>query len=54
MRAYESAIRQNGGQGYSQEFGPFAAATAEWNAPGAGFPDQGDLPDVKRDGSLSP
>ena len=52
VAAYELAIEQGGGQGFSQEFGRFAAATAEWNVPESDFPDEGELPRVKRDGSL--
>jgi hypothetical protein len=54
VEAYERAINQNDGSGFSQEFGRFTAATAEWNLPTGDFPpdDQGELPVVKRDGRL--
>jgi hypothetical protein len=52
VAAYERAINQNDGAGFSQEFGRFTAATAEWNLPTGDFPDQGELPTVKRDGVL--
>jgi hypothetical protein len=48
--AYTGAISAAGGSGFSDEFDRFAAAVAEWQAPGAGFPDR--YPDVPRDGSL--
>ena len=48
--AYGAAISAAGGAGFSDEFARFAAAVAEWEAPGAGFPDS--YPDVPRDGSL--
>jgi hypothetical protein len=57
--AYDRAIRRNGGQGFSQEFGRFAAATAEWRVldgdfpgPDANEPDEAQFPDVKRAGRL--
>lgn len=54
VAAYERAINQNDGAGFSREFGRFTAATAEWNLPNGDFPadDQGELPKVKRDGTL--
>jgi hypothetical protein len=51
-RAYDTAIRQHGGSGFSSEFSQFAAATAEWQAQNSGFPDGGLYPDVSRAGSL--
>jgi hypothetical protein len=61
VAAYNRAIRRNGGRGFSQEFGRFAAATAEWrvldgNFPGADAnqPDEAQFPDVKRRGRLRP
>ena len=48
--AYSASISGLGGGGFSDEFDRFAAAVAEWDAPGAGFPDI--YPDVPRDGSL--
>jgi hypothetical protein len=51
-RAYDTAIRQHGGGGFSKEFSQFAGATAEWQAANSGFP-EGDLyPDVARAGDL--
>jgi hypothetical protein len=51
--AYDRAIRQHGGVGFSDEFDRFAAATAEWQAANSGFP-EGDLyPDVDRGGQLA-
>ena len=61
VAAYDRAIRRNGGRGFSQEFGRFAAATAEWRVldgdfPGADMnqPDEAQFPDVKRRGRLRP
>jgi hypothetical protein len=51
-RAFDAAIRQHGGHGFSDEFDRFAAATAEWQAQNSGFPDGALYPDVKRSGSL--
>src|SRR3954454_20933332 len=48
--AYGAAVTAAGGAGFSDEFARFAAAVAEWNAPGSGFPDH--YPDVPRDASL--
>jgi Family of unknown function (DUF6055) len=48
--AYSSAIAALGGGGLSDEFDRFAAAVAEWDAPGSGFPDR--YPDVPRDALL--
>lgn len=42
--SYSTAIAANGGTGFSEEFDDFAAAVAEWRAPGSGFPDL--YPDV--------
>ena len=51
--AYNTAIRQNGGQSFADEFDRFAAATAEWQAANSGFP-EGDLyPDVDRAGQAA-
>ena len=52
--SYDRAIKQNGGPGFSKEFGRFAAATAEWRAPQFDFPDRERYPDVKRRGKLRP
>jgi hypothetical protein len=51
--AYDAAIRQHGGPGFSNEFDRFAAATAEWQAPNSGFPEGGLFPDVRRVGDLT-
>ena len=48
--AYESAITGAGGSGFSDEFDRFAAAAAEWDVPGVGFPDRD--PDVPRNALL--
>jgi Family of unknown function (DUF6055) len=48
--AYDLAIAGAGGAGFNDEFARFTAATAEWDAPGAGFPDI--YVDVARNGSL--
>ena len=52
--AYETAIRDAGGASFSQDFGEFAAAVAEWGVPDAPFPTPADLPDVERRGELVP
>ncbi|MFL5894914.1 MAG: hypothetical protein ACJ76Z_07340, partial [Thermoleophilaceae bacterium] len=49
--AYGQAVTTAGGAGFGDEFDRFATATAEWNAPGSGFPDA--YPDVARSGFLS-
>jgi Family of unknown function (DUF6055) len=49
--AYSAAIAALGGGGFSDEFDRFAAAVAEWDAPGSGFPDP--YPAVPRDGVLA-
>jgi hypothetical protein len=49
--AYARAIKAHGGQGFSPEFGEFAAATAEWRSSPA-FPDSALYPDVRRKGTL--
>ena len=51
VAAYEQSIRDHGGEGFSQEFAEFAAATAEWNA-GTDFPDAAAYIDMKRSGSV--
>jgi hypothetical protein len=48
--AYGSAISAAGAGGFADEFARVAAAVAEWEAPGAGFPDR--YPDVPRDAVL--
>lgn len=52
--AYDLAIRDRGGRGFSQEFARFAAATAEWRVLDGNFPDERFLPDVDRQGTLRP
>jgi hypothetical protein len=52
--SYSRAIKQNGGPGFSKEFGRFAAATAEWRAEEFDFPDRERYPDVQRLGKLRP
>jgi hypothetical protein len=46
--AYSNAVAAAGGPGFPEEFDRFAAAVAEWNAPGSGFPDAGRYPDIAR------
>jgi hypothetical protein len=50
--AFNAAIRQFGGRGFSDEFDRFAAATAEWQARNSGFPEGARYPDVSRRGSM--
>ncbi len=50
--AYEKAIKNAGGPGFSQELGDFFAATAEWKSNPA-FPDYTAYPDMKRSGSVN-
>ncbi len=50
--AYDRAIRDRGGRGFSREFARFVMATAEWST-GDRFPDAAAYPDVKRKGSLA-
>ena len=51
--AYDRAIRDQRGGGFSLEFVRFAAATAEWRAGAGNFPDSASYPDMRRRGSLS-
>jgi hypothetical protein len=51
--AYDRAIRDAGGRGFSREFLRFAVATGEWRTGFGGFPDAALYPDVKRKGSVS-
>ena len=44
--AYSDSIAAAGGGGFADEFDQFAAAVAEWDVPGVGFPDR--YPDVPR------
>jgi hypothetical protein len=52
--AYDKAIRESHGPGFSYEFANFAASTAEWKAPGAGVHEGASFPDVKRAGVTLP
>lgn len=54
--AEDAAIRARGGGGFSLEFVLFAAAVAEWSAPGAAFAESAEIPfpDVERLGGLAP
>lgn len=49
--AYTAGITGNGGMPFADEFGAFAAATAEWRASSL-FPDAQAYPDVRRKGTL--
>ena len=51
--AFDRAIRDHGGGGFSKEFAAFTAATAEWNAGDGGFPDASELTEVKRAGKIA-
>jgi hypothetical protein len=51
VAAYERAIQDAGGPGFSQEFVGFAAATAEWRSSDV-VPDPGLYKDVRRAGKL--
>jgi len=51
--AYDAAIEQNGGEGFSDEFASFAAATSEWRTGDGNFPDAQELTDVERQGKLA-
>ena len=48
--AYDKAIREGHGPGFSYELADFAASTAEWSATGAGVHEGARFPDVKRTG----
>lgn len=52
VAAYDRAVRDAGGQGFSREFLRFSAATAEWRGGYGGFPDAALYPDVSRKGTL--
>ncbi len=54
IAAYQQAIRDLGGRGFSREFAEFAAATAEWRAAPGVFPDAALYPDVRRKQELHP
>jgi uncharacterized protein DUF6055 len=49
--AYTAGTTQNGGAAFSDEFGSFAAATAEWQS-SPYFPDHTVYPEVRRKGTL--
>lgn len=51
--AYDRAIRDQDGNGFSREFVSFAAATAEWRSGLGQFPDAAAYADMKRKGSLN-
>ena len=53
VAAYDSSIRQHGGQGFADQFDRFAAATAEWQASNSGFPEGSLYPDVERAGNIT-
>jgi hypothetical protein len=52
--AYQRAIRDLGGRGFSREFTEFVAATAEWRTADGAFPDAALYPDVRRKQQLKP
>jgi hypothetical protein len=49
--AFDTAIKDIGGQDFATEFGAFSAATAEWQAQNSGFPDGSRYMDVLRSGT---
>ena len=49
--AYETALAQQSGTSFADEFNRFAASVSEWRAPGSGFPDAASYPDVGRSGA---
>jgi hypothetical protein len=53
LSAYDRSIEKDGGEGFSREFVPFTAATAEWRSGFGNFPDHAAYPDVKRKGALA-
>ena len=53
LAAYDKTIDRSGGRGFSREWAPFVAATAEWRTGYGGFPDAAFYPDVRRKGSLA-
>jgi hypothetical protein len=53
LSAYDRSIEKSGGKGFSREFVPFAATTAEWRSGAGNFPDHASYPDMKRKGSLA-
>ena len=52
--AYDKAIREAHGPGFSYELANFAASTSEWNAAGSGVHEGAAFPDVKRTGITLP
>jgi hypothetical protein len=52
--AYDKAIREYHGPGFSYELASFAASSAEWKVPGAGVHEGAKFPDVKRAGVTLP
>ena len=50
--AYNAMVAARGGGSFSEEFERFAAQTAEWRAPGAGWPDA--YPDIPRTAQAAP
>ena len=52
--AYDKAIREGHGPGFSYELANFAASTAEWKAAGSGVHEGAAFPDVKRAGVTLP
>jgi len=52
--AYDKAIREYHGPGFSYELANFAASTAEWKSAGAGVHEGAAFPDVKRAGVTLP
>ena len=53
-KAYDAAIKAQGGVGFAPEFGDFAAATATWEVPGTGFHEGDKYGDVRREATLAP
>lgn len=52
--AYDRAMHEAGGRGFSREFAEFAAASAEWRAAPDLFPDAAAYPDVQRKQAIEP
>ncbi len=50
--AYDKAIRDRGGKGFSREFVRFLVRTTEWRSGYGGFPDAPSYPEMKRKGQL--
>jgi hypothetical protein len=49
--AYDESVKTRGGAGFGDEFGRFAAATAEWRTPSSVFPDHTSFPEMTRTGA---